>query len=97
MNIVFEWDAIKARKNLRKHNVSFEEARTIFFDPMLITFPDEAHSGSEERFISIGLSARTRLLLVVHTEQHESENEIVIRLISSRRATTTERKFHEEG
>jgi uncharacterized protein len=97
MSLIFEWDARKARENLRKHRISFEEARTIFFDPMLLTFPDEEHSSAEERFVSVGSSARDRILLVIHTEHYETENEIVIRLISSRKATATERKSYEEA
>lgn len=97
MMIIFEWDANKAHINLEKHKISFDEARTIFNDPFLITFPDEFHSETEERFVSIGLSEHSRVLLVIHTEREESDEKLVIRIISCRKATTAERKFYEEG
>jgi uncharacterized protein len=96
MEIIFEWDAKKATANLEKHKVSFEEAQTIFIDPFLVTFPDEFHSQAEERFISIGISTRERVLLVVHTEREEINELIVIRIISCRKATVSERKIYEE-
>ena len=96
MEFIFEWDASKARINLKKHEVSFEEAQTIFTDPFLVTFPDEFHSEKEERFISIGISTRERVLLVVHTEREEINEFIVIRIISCRKATSSERKIYEE-
>ena len=96
MRIIFEWDAKKARINVDKHKVSFDEARTVFHDPLLLTFPDEFHSETEERFISIGLSDRERILLVVHTEQDEKDDQIIIRIISCRKATKSEQKTYEE-
>ena len=96
MELIFKWDARKARINLEKHKVSFDEACTIFHDPFLITYPDEFHSETEDRFISIGMSERERTLLVVHTELDEKDNQIVIRLISSRKATLSERKIYDE-
>jgi len=95
MNLVFEWDARKARTNLQKHSVSFEEAKTVFNDPLLLTYPDDCHSETEDRYISIGYSSRRRSLLVVHTE-HVLGEEILIRIISSRRATPRERKAYED-
>ena len=97
MEIVFEWDANKARINFEKHKISFDEARTIFSDPLLVTFPDDFHSEAEVRLISIGWSGRSRVLLVVHTEREELEEKIVIRIISCRKATSAERKTYEEG
>lgn len=97
MEIIFEWDARKAKTNLEKHRVSFEEAQTIFIDPLLVTFPDEFHSNAEERFTSIGMSAKAKLLLVVHTEQEELSERVVIRIISCRKATTSERMVYEKG
>jgi uncharacterized protein len=97
MELIFEWDENKAKQNLRKHKVSFEEAKTVFNDPLLITFPDEYHSDEEERYLSIGLSARDKILLVVHTEQEENEKVVIIRIISCRRATVSERRTYEEG
>ncbi len=97
MKIVFEWDKNKARTNLEKHKISFDEARTIFSDPLLVTFVDELHSNKEERFISIGLSESNRVLLAVHLEREEQNETIVIRIISCRKATLTERKKYEKG
>ena len=86
----FEWNAEKAVANLKKHQVSFEEARTVFSDPLLITFLDVEHSASEERYITIGISSANRLLLIAHTERSE-----VIRIISARKATNHDRRFYE--
>jgi uncharacterized protein len=97
MELLFEWDESKARANSRKHKVSFEEAKTVFNDPLLITFPDEYHSDYEERLISIGTSADNRILLVVHTEREQDENTVIIRLISCRKATASERRVYEEA
>lgn len=88
----FEWDEKKADANQRKHNVSFEEARTVFDDPFLVTFPDAIHSGNEDRNISIGTSDKDKVLVIVHTDRGNC-----IRLISCRLATTHERKAYEEG
>jgi len=96
MKLVFEWDINKARSNLTKHHVSFEEAKTVFNDPLLLTYPDELHSETEERYISIGCSGQSRTLLVVHTE-HEARTEVLIRIISSRKATSMEREFYENA
>lgn len=96
MKTIFEWDETKARINLEKHKISFNEASTIFSDPLLITFVDDFHSDKEERFISIGLSERNRVLLAVHTEREEKSEMIVIRIISCRKATQSERKRYEE-
>ena len=97
MELLFEWDANKARENLRKHKVSFEEARTVFNDPLLVTFPDDEHSQQEERLVGIGLSTTNKLLLVVHLEQVETQEYLLIRLISCRKATSLERKAYEEN
>lgn len=96
MELIFEWDANKAKYNMRKHKVSFDEAKTIFNDPYLVTYPDEFHSDSEDRYISIGYSTRDRILLAVHTEYQETEETFVIRIISCRKATPSERKYYEE-
>ncbi|WKZ36917.1 MAG: BrnT family toxin [Anaerolineales bacterium] len=87
----FEWDPQKAQKNLQKHEVAFDEASSVFDDPMFITLLDYEHSDDEERYITIGISNKTRLLLVAHTER---ENRI--RIISARKATKHEEKFYEE-
>ena len=90
MQIIFEWDANKARTNFEKHKVGFDEARTIFNDPLILTISDPDHSVSEECYISIGASVESRLLLVVHTERGERN-----RLISCRKANNAERKAYE--
>jgi len=96
MNLIFEWDENKAQLNLRNHKISFEEAKTVFNDSMLVTFLDENHSDYEERFISIGVSSNSRLLLVVHTEQESGGDTVLIRIISSRKALKHERRAYEE-
>jgi len=92
MRLIFEWDEVKARANLKKHKVSFEEGKTVFNDPFLFTFPDNMHSASEERYVNIGLSAKGRVLILTHTERQGK-----IRIISCRKATPLERSFYEEG
>lgn len=94
MELIFAWDRRKAHANMQKHGISFEEAKTIFNDPLLLTYPDDFHSEQEERLISIGYSNQARLLLVVHTEE-EVSTEIQIRVISSRKATSKERQAYE--
>ena len=94
--IFFEWNEDKAKTNLHKHKISFEEAESIFDDEFLITYPDEVHSIDEERLISIGFSNANRVLLVVHLEQFESFEEIIIRIISCRKATKLEREIYEQ-
>jgi len=96
MEFVFEWDVSKAQSNFRKHGISFEEAKTVFADPFLLTYPDDFHSEAEDRLISIGHSGRQRLLLVVHTER-DQDNELLIRIIGSRKATAAERETYEES
>ena len=88
----FEWDAPKAQTNRTKHGVDFEEATTVFGDPLSVTIPDLAHSQTEPRFIILGRSHRQRLLVVVPTERRDN-----IRLISARRASRRERKDYEEN
>ena len=68
VSLRFEWDEEKAAENLRKHKISFDEAKTIFGDPALLTVLDDKHSDEEDRFISVGTSNQTRILLAVHTE-----------------------------
>ena len=88
----FEWDADKANRNVEKHHVSFEEAATVFDDPMFITFVDDEHSVDEERYITIGLSRRGRLLMLAHADREDT-----IRIISARRATKNEEQFYAEA
>jgi uncharacterized DUF497 family protein len=86
----FEWDAEKAAANLKKHRISFDEAVTVFYDPLAATFGDPDHSDNENRLVTVGYSARTRLLVVCHVERGPDT-----RIISARRATAGERKRHE--
>ena len=88
----FEWHSAKAAKNLRKHGVSFEEASSVFYDPLAVTGADPDHSEAEERLITFGMSSAGRLLVVSHTERGEA-----IRIINARIATQTERRIYEEG
>lgn len=92
MDAEFEWDTEKAEFNLRKHGVSFEEAATVFFDPLSLTIPDPLHSYGENRFVTTGLSNQQRQLVVVHAEGNDR-----IRIISARLATSSERKKYESG
>lgn len=92
MRLRFEWDEEKAKKNLNKHRVDFDEATTVFADPFSITIHDPDHSADEQRYIDIGSSAADRLLVVVYTERDS-----IIRIISCRKATRSERKFYEEN
>ena len=95
MSLMFEWDESKAKSNYQKHKIAFEEAKTIFNDPFLMTFPDEQNSLDEKRFISLGASNINRILLVVHTEIETNEADILIRIISCRKPTVAERRFYE--
>jgi uncharacterized DUF497 family protein len=89
--ISFEWDAVKAKANLGKHGVSFEEARSVFYDEFAVQFYYDEHSAGEERFLLLGMSTGARLLLVCHCER-ESGN--LIRIISARKATRRESAFY---
>ena len=88
-DISFVWDSAKAAENQRRHGVSFEEARSVFYDENARFQHDPDHSDSEDRFILLGLSSKLRLLLVCHSYR---ENDEVIRIISVRKATPNERK-----
>ena len=89
----FIWDPKKAAANSRKHGISFEEASTAFEDDLAMTSADPDHSVGEHRWVTLGISARRRLLVVSHTEEEED----IIRVISARPATRAERKLYEEG
>ena len=88
----FGWDPRKALNNMDKHGVSFEEAASVFDDPLFITVIDEEHSADEERFITIGLSSQGQLLMLAHTDQGGR-----IRIISARKATRKEAQFYAEA
>jgi uncharacterized protein len=89
----FVWDKEKAAANLKKHKVNFEEASTVFDDPLAVIFPDEDHSIEEDREIIVGHSIQSRLLLVFFTELAEN----IIRIFSVRKPTRRERKDYEEN
>ena len=88
----FEWDPEKAAANETKHSVSFEEAATVFGDPLATTILDPDHSEGEERFLTTGLLDRQRVLIVWHTEREER-----IRIVGAREATPHERRIYESG
>lgn len=88
----FAWDPVKAATNLKKHGVSFQEAASTLRDPLSTTFPDSTHSEGERRFVTIGMSAQQRVIVVAHTESTDR-----LRIISARRATRRERRFYEQA
>jgi uncharacterized DUF497 family protein len=88
----FEWNAQKAAANLRKHGVSFDEAASVFFDPLSVTGDDPDHSVDERRFVTFGMSSSGQLLVVAHTVHDET-----VRIITARPATRAERGLCEEG
>lgn len=92
--IEFEWEPSKAAANLKKHGVSFEEAKSVFFDEFAFQFFDEEHSSDEERFLMLGMSSGARLLIVCHCERRHGQ---VIRIISARKATRRESAFYQGG
>ena len=91
LDLDFDWDEDKATANVKKHGISFEEAKTVFGDPFSVTIDDPAHSASEYRFVDIGTSASEMILAVAYAERGQK-----IRLISCRKATKAERKIYEE-
>ncbi|MFN6188896.1 MAG: BrnT family toxin [Microcystis sp.] len=90
MELAFEWDKQKAKINQRKHNISFEEASTVFDDPLAVNFDDPDHSTGENRYLIIGLSDQSKFLFVSYTDRDHK-----IRLISARLVTPTERRYYE--
>lgn len=90
--MTFEWDVNKANRNLAKHGISFDEAKTVFSDPLYVDFYDPDHSEDEPRYLMVGASNQGRLLIVSYTERGSS-----IRLISAREVTRNERAAYEEG
>jgi hypothetical protein len=89
--LTFEWDSRKARSNLSKHGISFEEASTIFGDSLSLTIPDPDHSITERRYVTVGRAFNSKLLVVVHTDRGNN-----IRIISARPASRRERRFYEQ-
>ena len=92
--IQFEWDEAKSRRNLKRHGVSFEEAKSVFFDEYAHQFFDELHSDLEERFLMLGVSNVSRVLIVCHCER-EAGSDSVIRIISARKATASEKAYYQ--
>lgn len=90
--MIYEWDPEKATQNLHEHGVPFEEAATVFLDPLAMTYLDPDHSDEEDREITIGYSTHQRLLFVSHVRRSNRT-----RIISARKATRRERKQHEKG
>jgi len=88
----FEWGTQKAKSNEQKHGITFDEASTVFEDPLSLTIHDPLHSENEERFTLIGVSHKNRILIVVHTERGDN-----IRIISARKATKNERSYYESN
>ncbi|MBK8898843.1 MAG: BrnT family toxin [Candidatus Competibacteraceae bacterium] len=87
----FEWDPAKAASNAKKHKVTFESAKSVFYDDFAVQFFDEEHSSDEDRFLLLGMSSDARLLLVCHCEREEGD---VIRIISARKATDSEAQYY---
>lgn len=87
----FEWDPAKAASNAKKHRVTFEVAKTVFYDDFAVQFFDEEHSSGEDRFLLLGMSSDARLLLVCHCEREDGD---VIRIISARKATESEAQYY---
>ena len=93
----FEWDPNKAVANRRKHGIGFEQAATVFRDPLALSIYDEGHSEDEERWITLGQADNDLLLAVIHTYHEISANEAAVRIISARRATVHEQRYYEHN
>ena len=91
--MIYAWDSRKARDNLKRHAVSFDEATSVFTDPFALTFDDPEHSVDEQRYITIGTSSRERIVFVSHADRGEDH----VRIISARPATTTEAHAYQES
>jgi uncharacterized protein len=92
----FDWDPAKAAINLAKHKISFDQAMTIFLDPLALSQPDPDHAGSDERWITVGLSRDTKLLLLVRTHVALDAQRTLIRIISARKPSKRERRQYEQ-
>ena len=92
----FEWDPNKAKTNIEKHGISFEEATTVFHDPRALTVYDPDHSNTEDRWITLGISQKGKLLVVCHTYQQTDHHTAAIRIFSSRKTTRTESRQYGE-
>jgi uncharacterized protein len=96
INYQFEWDIKKAHNNWNKHSVTFEEATTIFKDSKALSIFDPDHSETEDRWVTMGISEKGRLLIVIHTFQEETNDAVTIRIISCRKATKQETQTYGE-
>ena len=92
----FDWDPTKAASNLAKHGVSFDEAMTVFLDPLALSRLDDAHGSAEERWVTIGLARDTNLLVVVHTHVEIDDDRVYIRIISARKPSSREKRQYEQ-
>lgn len=90
----FEWDPTKAASNQKKHGITFDEAKSVFYDELAVQFYDKNDSQSEDRFLMLGLSCESRVLIVCHCERHCGDT---VRIISARKATKNERTYYEGG
>ena len=97
MRYDFEWDIRKAKSNFDKHQISFERATTIFRDPNILSIPDDEHSETEERWLTMGLDENRILLVLSHTFKDLSATICNIRIISARKATKSEEEQYEKG
>ena len=97
MQYIFEWDPVKAKTNLSKHGVSFEEASEIFLDPLQLSLIDTEHSEQEERWITLGNTKSHKLRLVVHTFLTYHQEQVTVRIISARAATAHEQRQYEDS
>lgn len=96
MQYDFKWDPQKAKINIKKHKINFENATTVFKDPRAISLYDDSHSNVEERWITMGLSSNGTLLVVHHTFQEINSETVNIRIFSSRKATKKEQQLYKE-
>ena len=96
MQLLFEWDTVKAASNLRKHGLDFESAAQVFNDPLALTLLDDEHAEQEERWITLGQVGGRKLVVVVHTWR-ENETTVRVRIISARLATRYEERQYQDG
>jgi uncharacterized protein len=97
VRIEFDWDPVKAASNLTKHKVSFDEAMTVFKDPLALSRPDEDKNREEERWITVGLTRNNRLLLVIHSYADLAPDHTYVRIISARPPTKREKRQYEQA
>lgn len=96
MRYTFEWDALKAKENSRKHGVTFERGAEVFLDPLAISLVDHEHSETEERWVTIGVDAHGSVVVIIHTFLEAARDECRIRMISARKATRKEIRQYRE-